>query len=213
MDKYKLIKEILLLSESKVWDNAKLEWNLNFITFEKNRCICNHHIVENCHLINTKNNNSCIVGNVCVNKFLDIPSNNIFNGVKKIKNNLDSSVNESTLEFIYLKKWISDFDFTFYWDVFRKQKLSTKQLEVKRKINIKILKSLGLYESKFKQKKSLFDIEKIKSLHSQKKINDWEYSFCEDIEKRYSDGKIKSLTEKQLAKVENIKEKLELYKG
>ena len=40
MDKYKLIKEILLLSESKVWDNAKLEWNLNFITFEKNRCIC-----------------------------------------------------------------------------------------------------------------------------------------------------------------------------
>jgi hypothetical protein len=91
--------------------------------------------------------------------------------------------------------------------------LSTKQLEVKRKINIKILKSLGLYESKFKQKKSLFDIEKIKSLHSQKKINDWEYSFCEDIEKRYSDGKIKSLTEKQLAKVENIKEKLELYKG
>ena len=213
MDKYKLIKEILLLSESKNWDNAILEWKLNLITFEKNRCICNHPIVENCHLLNTKNNNSCIVGNVCVNKFLGIPTQNIFNAVKKIKNDLDGSVNEPTLEFVYSKKWISDFDFTFYWDIFRKQKLSTKQLEVKRKINIKILKSLGLYESKFKQKKSLFDIEKIKALYSQKKINDWEYSFCEDIEKRYSDGKIKSLTEKQLAKVENIKEKLELYKG
>ena len=58
MSEYKLTNEIIGLSQSKVWDTAKLEWSLSQIyeADEPERCLCGHFpIIEICILQNKFN--------------------------------------------------------------------------------------------------------------------------------------------------------------
>ena len=74
---WKLITEIIKRSEAATWDKAKKEWHFIGATFaplgDMRTCLCGHTpIVELCHLNNMYNHQAVIVGNVCVNKFMDI---------------------------------------------------------------------------------------------------------------------------------------------
>ena len=142
MAEYKLINEILSLSVSNTWEVAKTEWELNEIYFADipETCLCGHFpIIELCELKNRKNKILAVVGNCCVKKFIGLPSDKIFQAVKRVRKDGEKGLNGEAIELAYSKKWINDWEYNFYIDTFRKRKLSENQLSKRRQINEKVL--------------------------------------------------------------------------
>jgi len=143
------IKRILELSEADIWEEAKLEWKLVRIDFARKEewesCLCGKTpICELCRITNSLNGNSTQVGNVCINKFTDLPSNLIFTNIKKVFKDVDKSFNEVTTEYIYEKDWINEWEYDFLIDTERKRKLSNKQYKKRVSINSKILRKFKI---------------------------------------------------------------------
>lgn len=146
MSGFKLAAEIIALSNADSWELAKIEWVLDSIYFaeEPETCLCGHFpIIELCELKNAKNGSSATVGNCCVKKFLGLPSDKIFQAVKRIRVDSDKNLNGETIEHAYSKGWINKWEYEFYGDVFTKRKFSDKQLAKKKQINEKILKRMS----------------------------------------------------------------------
>lgn len=142
MSEFKLFKEIIELSESDNWQHARNEWHLREVYFaeEPDTCLCGHYpIIELCIVQNRHNSNTATVGNCCVKKFLELPSDKIFTAVKRVRSDEERSLNAEAIEHAYENGWINDWENDFYNDVFKKRKLSAKQLAIKVKINMKIL--------------------------------------------------------------------------
>lgn len=139
---YNLAQEIIARSVSATWDAAKLEWILESIYMEEepDTCLCGHFpIIEICILRNRHNQNSAIVGNCCVKKFIGLPSDKIFQAIKRVRKDNEKSVNAETVQYALKKGWITNWEHEFYLDIFRKRNLSAKQAAKKKEINIKIL--------------------------------------------------------------------------
>jgi hypothetical protein len=141
MSEYQLTSELLKLSQSKKWDEAKLEWDLIDIekVDESEECLCGHYpINEICLIKNNKTNKESRVGNCCVKKFNN-KSDKIFRAIAKVKKNFEKSVNSETLELAKQNKWINSWEHKFYMDILRKKRLSDKQVVIKKGINKKII--------------------------------------------------------------------------
>jgi hypothetical protein len=137
-----LVHEIMQLSDASEWELAKTEWVIKLVYFSKApaTCLCGHHpISELCIVSNKKNHNEAIVGSCCAKKFMELPSGKIFNAVKRAKKKADTSLNEETITHVYKQKWISQWEYDFYITTCRKRKLTDKQIEMRKKINEKIL--------------------------------------------------------------------------
>lgn len=145
MSQYKLMEEILKRSQAKVWDIAKLELKLNEIyeAEEPETCLCGHFpIVEVCILKNELNTKFATVGNCCVNKFIGLPSNLIFQAVKRIRKDNQKSLNVEAAQHAYEKGWINEWEYKFTIDTMRKRNLSVKQLLTRMKVNEKMLDNM-----------------------------------------------------------------------
>lgn len=145
MSEYKLTQAIINLSQSTIWDAAKLEWKLHEIyeADEPETCLCGHFpIIEICLIVNTKNSNQVAVGNCCVKKFIGLPSDKIFQAIKRVRKDNEKSLNAEAIEHAYNKGWVNDWEKDFYLDVMRKRKLTEKQLEKKIKINEKLANNM-----------------------------------------------------------------------
>ena len=144
MENYKLAKEIIELSISNTWEEAKKEWFLSTIYFSHSyeNCLCGHEIIECCVLENTLNKNRCVVGNICVNNFMGIESNLIFDAIKRVKKDISKSLNSDTIHYAYEKRWINEWEKTFYFHTLGKRKPSEKQLFKRQQINQKILNKI-----------------------------------------------------------------------
>lgn len=92
-DQKKLQEEIIKLSESKDWESAKQEWEIDHIWWNKSHCLCNHDITQNIRIANTINGNKTIVGNVCINHFLGWDLSGVFSCLSRIKKDLDTPWN------------------------------------------------------------------------------------------------------------------------
>ncbi len=144
-NKYKLGIEIIKLSVSDNWDSAKLEWDLShmYISRQKESCLCGHYpIREICVLKNNKNHNETEVGNVCVSKFMGLPTSNIFTNIKKITKDITKSVNIETIKYAMSQNKIKEKDFNFYSNIMRKRNLSPPQAKWKEDINRKMVSLL-----------------------------------------------------------------------
>lgn len=142
MAHYELAKKIIELSVADNWDEAKLEWSLIdvFKEEEPDTCLCGHFpIIENCVLGNRLNGRQAIVGNVCVKKFLGLPSDKIFQGVNRIAQNNERALNAESIDHAHRKGWINDWERKFYFNTMRKRRLSGKQRQKRIEINDKIL--------------------------------------------------------------------------
>lgn len=141
MSEYRLTTELIKLSQSQKWSEAKLEWELIGIERmeEPETCLCGHYpILEICTIQNSKTKNESRVGNCCVKKFNN-QSNKIFRSIAAIKKNIEKSLNAETLKWAIKNRWISDKEYGFYMDILRKRSLSDKQMTWKRSINQKII--------------------------------------------------------------------------
>jgi len=145
MSEYRLTKEIIERSEAENWDQAKLEWRLAEVyeADEPETCLCGHFpIVELCVLRNKLNVGMATVGNCCVKKFLGLPSDLIFQAVKRVRADNDKSLNGESIEHAFGKGWINQWERNFYFDVMRKRKLSDRQAATKRSINLKMMRNM-----------------------------------------------------------------------
>lgn len=139
---YKLIEAIKSLSVANNYYDAIKEWKLEIIidSFEPTTCLCGHYpIKELCIIQNTKNKEKTIVGNCCILKILNIDTEKLFKGLKKIKKDNSKSINKEFLNYVFEHNIINDWEFDFYDNIKLKRKLTLKQLECKSKINEKIL--------------------------------------------------------------------------
>ena len=141
-DGYKLGREIIALSEADHWARARLEWGIEdiYIQSEPETCLCGHFpINELCVLRNRKNGNCAIVGNVCVKKFMKLPSDKMFAAIKRVNDDATKAFNVELIEHAFDKGWINQWEKDFYLNTWRKRKLSDRQREKRLQVNQKIL--------------------------------------------------------------------------
>lgn len=146
MSEFQLTKELIALSHTTTWDKARLEWSLFDIekVTEHETCLCGHYpISEICIIGNDQNGNTARVGNCCVKKFIS-RSDKIFQAVKRVKKDSKKSLNAETIEFVFEKMIINEWEKKFYLDIMRKRTLSNKQKETKEKINHKVLEKIKI---------------------------------------------------------------------
>ncbi|MAF97489.1 MAG: hypothetical protein CMH26_02520 [Micavibrio sp.] len=151
MSEYKLTQNIIALSNSKVWDSAKLEWRLIEVyeADEPETCLCGHFpIIEVCVLGNVYNHQHATVGNCCVKKFIGLPSDKIFQSVKRVRKDNTKALNAEALKHAHDKGWINDWEYNFGIDTMRKRKLSDKQIQTRIKINEKMMFNMKKLSSK-----------------------------------------------------------------
>ena len=141
-NEYQLTRKIIALSEADQWQLARAEWDLQEIYFEDkpSTCLCSKYpIIEICVLRNRKNGNTAEVGNVCVNKFLGIPSKIIFDGLKRVSKDDSKALNNAASHYAFRKGWISEWEHGFLVSTARTRDLSGKQLAKRREINRRVL--------------------------------------------------------------------------
>ncbi|HFD3751002.1 TPA: hypothetical protein ACF3RZ_002194 [Enterobacter hormaechei] len=140
----RLKEHILSLSVSKNFEVAKTEWSLHSIEVseEMDFCPCGQDIKENCYIENKKNGNTTYVGNVCINRFLNISTGTLFEGLKRIKKNIHANPNLALIEYANDKGYLYDKEYDFLVDTMKKRNLSEKQRLWKEKINNRILKEV-----------------------------------------------------------------------
>ncbi len=145
MSQYKLTEEILTRSQAQIWDIAKLEWSLYQIyeAEEPETCLCGHFpIIETCTLHNKINGQFATVGNCCVKKFIGLPSDLIFQAVKRVRKDNQKSLNAEAIKHAHEKGWINDWEYNFSIDTMRKRVLTGKQLQTRMKVNEKMLANM-----------------------------------------------------------------------
>ncbi|MDP9690628.1 MULTISPECIES: hypothetical protein [unclassified Pseudomonas] len=139
----RLKAHILQLSVASEFDRARLEWKLHAVEVseEFDQCPCGKDIKEHCYIINSRNGNKTYVGNVCINRFLQIETGNLFAGLRKITLNPSANANEDLIEYSWEKGYLfGENEYLFLKRTMNKRKLSPDQISWKKKINNRILK-------------------------------------------------------------------------
>ena len=146
MAEYRLTQEIINRSVAQNWDAAKLEWELKGIHFgeEPQTCLCGHSpIIEICTIANRNNGNVAEVGNCCVKKFLGLPSDIIFQSIKRVRKDVSKALNAEAIAHAHCRRWINDWERDFYLKTMKRRKLSVREKSKREEINRKILARLA----------------------------------------------------------------------
>ena len=138
----RLKAHILPLSVSQRFDIARTEWSLIAIEIseELDQCPCGQDIKEHCYIHNRLNGNETYVGNVCINRFIQIDTGNLFDGLKRIAKDLTANANGDLIEHAYRMGYLyGEKEYTFLKQTMRKRNLSDAQIAWKVKINRRIV--------------------------------------------------------------------------
>jgi len=142
MPKYNLFNRIIENSKANKWQEAKKEWVLDHIydAKEAQECLCGHYpIIEICVIRNKINNEHLMLGNCCIKRIFNMPTKRMFVSIKKVAADMQKSVNKDVIEYAHRKTWLNDWELSFYINIWRKRKLSEKQMNTKIKINRKLI--------------------------------------------------------------------------
>ena len=82
------------------------------------------------------------MGIVASKKFIGLPSDKIFQSVKRVRKDNTKSLNAEALTHAHKKGWINDWEYKFSIDTMRKRNLSEKQLQTRIKVNEKMLRNM-----------------------------------------------------------------------
>lgn len=143
-NRQRLAEHIVPLSAADNFDDAKAEWDVVRFEWheESGNCPCGHFIKEFCYIQNVITGNETYVGNVCVNKFMEIDTGNVFDGLRRIKTDPSANANEDLIEYANSQGYLYEGEYDFLMNTRRKRKLSDKQLGWKMKINRRILQGI-----------------------------------------------------------------------
>jgi hypothetical protein len=127
---------ILPLSVSGVFDIARTEWSLIGIeiSVEFDQCPCGQQIKEHCYIRSRLNGNTTYAGNVCINRFIQIDTGNLFDGLKRTAKDLAANANDDLIEHAYRMGYLyGEKGYTFLKQTMRKKNLSPAQVAWKMK--------------------------------------------------------------------------------
>jgi hypothetical protein len=143
--------ELESLSE-KSYPSLLDEWSLDYVEYlqpddTSERCLCHQHpIREVCHIINTENGNTAIVGNCCITKINQekaeptfSKANKIFKSLRKILRDINTSANQTLIDYAYDKSMITDRARDFYTENRKNSNLTIIQEEWRKTLNEKII--------------------------------------------------------------------------
>ena len=132
---------ILPRSVAQEFNAARSEWDLMYVEIsdEPDHCPCGQQIFEHCYIRNRLTRSETYVGNVCINRFLGIDTGNLFDGLKRIRDDPSANANESLIEYARRNGFLFDKEYQFLHSTKLKRKLSGPQLRWKLKINRRIL--------------------------------------------------------------------------
>lgn len=142
----RLKAHILPLSHSGNFEVARTEWDLVGVELseEFDNCPCGQEIKEHCYITNRITGESTYVGNVCINRFIGIDTGGLFDGLKRIAKDPYANANLDVIEHGRKLGFIYDSEYNFLVETRLKRKLSSKQLEWKRKINHRITQQIAV---------------------------------------------------------------------
>jgi hypothetical protein len=136
----KFTAAILALSKSKVWLEAKPEWELHVVYNDGSdrACECGHQPIHQiCVIKNRENSNEAEVGNVCVHNFMQLASRRVFSVLRRVRAEITKSLNPASLDLFRRRGVISageEDDYLLYWrrrtnmtDAERRQKVDINQ--------------------------------------------------------------------------------------
>ena len=86
-------------------------------------------------LRNKRNGNLATVGNCCVKKFIGLPSDRIFQAVKRVRKDTSRSLNAEAIDHAFSRGWLNEWERDFYLKIMRKRSLTAKQASKKQEIN------------------------------------------------------------------------------
>lgn len=138
-------QKIVELSESKTWEDAKVEWDVDHIDYspEWDSCLCGHPIKELIFISNMRNGNETLVGNCCINRFFEEKRyTKVFNAIKKRKFNLE------LIEYCHQHKIVNDWEHGFLLDVLGMKRLTMKQGALQKKLMDNVIVVLEKHETK-----------------------------------------------------------------
>ncbi|WP_062236686.1 hypothetical protein [Aureimonas sp. N4] len=137
----RLKAHILPRSVAQGFNAARSEWDLRFVEIsdEPDHCPCGQQILEHCYIRNRLTHRETYVGNVCINRFLGIDTGNLFDGLKRIRDDLSANANEAVIEYARKNGFLYDREYTFLHSTKLKRKLSSAQSSWKVKINRRII--------------------------------------------------------------------------
>jgi hypothetical protein len=142
MSDSRLRQEILRLSSSQDWEQARAEWIMLDVSErpEGATCLCGHHPIHDlCRLANTSNGAEALVGNCCVKRFLGLPSAAIFAGLKRIGADPSKSMGDEALALALRNGWVAGWEGALYHQAARKPTCSEAQSAKKIEINLRVL--------------------------------------------------------------------------
>uniref|UniRef100_A0A7E4V4A8 Uncharacterized protein n=1 Tax=Panagrellus redivivus TaxID=6233 RepID=A0A7E4V4A8_PANRE len=135
------ICEIIKLSKTNTWDDAKYEWqvlNRYKCDFGAQRCLCGHRIGAVVVLYNPTTKQKVEVGNVCVKKFLDFgKKTKIMKMFRLIEADIEQALDKPSINYAYQHQWINDWErkFLLSTERFPITELSTAQTWKRIEIN------------------------------------------------------------------------------
>lgn len=138
----RLRTHILPLSVALDFDTARQEWQLVAVEIseEWDHCPCGQEIKEHCYIRNRRNGNTTYVGNVCINRFIQIDTGNLFEGLRRIAQDEYANANNDLIEHAYRMGYLyGEKEYRFLKQTVRSRTLSQAQLAWKRKINRRIV--------------------------------------------------------------------------
>lgn len=137
-----LKSHILARSISQNFNVARTEWDLIAVemTEEWDQCPCGQDIKEHCFIENRLTGARTYVGNVCINRFMEISTGNLFAGLKRIAKDNGANANDDVIEYAFKNGYLFGInEYNFLKQTKNKRKLSAKQIEWKKRINSRIL--------------------------------------------------------------------------
>ena len=141
-----LSQAILSMSKATDWETARKEWVLVDVieADEPETCLCSHYpIIEICEIRNRVTGHTTEVGNVCVKRFLGVRSDLIFTGIKRIRKDIEKSLNADSIAFFHQRGLLNNWEYQFLQNTMRKRNLTFRQMETRRQINQKVLSALS----------------------------------------------------------------------
>lgn len=140
-----LKSHILSLSKADIWEVAVKEWGLTGIheTDDPETCPCGHYpIKEICSINNRVTGRSTEVGNVCVKRFLGLRSDLVFAAIKRIRGNLDKSLNADAIALFHERGLLNQWEYDFCQSTIGLRRMTAAQLSKRRDINRKVLAAI-----------------------------------------------------------------------
>jgi len=137
----RLKAHILPRSVAQDFHAARSEWDLLFVEIsdEPDHCPCGQEILEHCYIRNRLTHRETYVGNVCINRFLGIDTGNLFDGLRRIRDNASANANDAVIEYAQRNGFLFEKEYQFLHSTKLKKKPSAAQLAWKNKINRRIL--------------------------------------------------------------------------